>query len=62
MSTQYGTLRHHRTVQVPMWVIVALVVGMLAIAIGHRRASVQSDRHVGRTTIPDTAAAREGGP
>jgi hypothetical protein len=45
-----------------MWVIVALVVGMLAIAIGHRRASVQSDRHVGRTTIPDTAAAREGGP
>jgi hypothetical protein len=65
MSTQYGTLSHHRTVQVPMWLIVALVVGMLAIAVGY---TVEQDQGQGAiatsavTTFPDTqVAAREGG-
>ena len=65
MSTQYGTLSHHRTVQVPMWVIVALVVGMLAIAIGYTVEQYQGQGAVATsavTTIPDTqVAAREGG-
>jgi hypothetical protein len=65
MSTQYGTLSHHRTVQVPMWVIVALVVGMLAIAIGYSVEQYQGQGAIATsavTTIPDTqVAAREGG-
>ncbi len=65
MSTQYGTLSHHRTVQVPMWVIVALVVGMLAIAIGYTVEQYQGQGAIATsavTTIPDTqVAAREGG-
>ena len=65
MSTQYGTLSHHRTVQVPMWLIVALVVGMLAIAIGYTVEQYQGRGAVGTsavTTIPDTqVTAREGG-
>jgi len=65
MSTQYGTLSHHKTVQVPMWLIVALVVGMLAIAIGYTVEQYQGQGAVATsavTTIPDTqVAAREGG-
>ena len=65
MSTQYGTLSHHRTVQVPMWVIVALVVGMLAIAIGYTVEQYQGQGAIATsavTTIPDTQVdAREGG-
>jgi hypothetical protein len=65
MSTQYGTLSHHKTVQVPMWLIVALVVGMLAIAIGYTVEQYQGQGAIATsavTTIPDTqVAAREGG-
>jgi hypothetical protein len=65
MSTQTGTLSHHKTVQVPMWLIVALVVGMLAIAIGYTVEQYQRQEAVATsavTTIPDTqVAAREGG-
>ena len=65
MSTQYGTLSHHKTVQVPMWLIVALVVGMLAIAIGYTVEQYQGQGAVATAavkTIPDTqVAAREGG-
>ncbi|MGZ6544464.1 MAG: hypothetical protein ACXVEI_04045 [Actinomycetota bacterium] len=65
MSTQYGTLSHHKTVQVPMWLIVALVVGMLAIAVGYTVEQYQGQGAVATsavTTIPDTqVAAREGG-
>ena len=50
MSTQYGTLSHRKTVQVPMWLIVALVVGMLAVASGTPSSSTGSwsGRHVRR--------------
>jgi hypothetical protein len=66
MSTQYGTLSHRKTVQVPMWLIVALVVGALAIGVGY---SVEQylgrDGSVATSTVkafPDTqVAAREGG-
>jgi hypothetical protein len=65
MSTQYGTLSHHKTVQVPMWLIVALVVGMLAIAIGYTVEQYQGHGAIvtsAVTTIPDTqVTAREGG-
>jgi hypothetical protein len=65
MSTQYGTLSHHKTVQVPMWLMVALVVGMLAIAIGYAVEQYQGQGSVATsavTTIPDTqVTAREGG-
>ncbi len=65
MSTQYGTLSHHKTVQVPMWLIVALVVGMLAIAIGYTVEQYQGQGAIATsavTTIPDTqVTAREGG-
>jgi hypothetical protein len=65
MSTQYGTLSHHKTVQVPMWLIVALVVGMLAIAIGYTVEQYQGQGSVATsavTTFPDTqVTAREGG-
>ena len=65
MSTQYGTLSHRKTVQVPMWLIVALVVGMLAIAIGYTVEQYQGKEGVATstvTTIPDTqVTAREGG-
>ena len=65
MSTQYGTLSHHKTVQVPMWLIVALVVGMLAIAVGYTVEQYQGQGAVATsavTAIPDThVTAREGG-
>ena len=65
MSTQYGTLSHHKTVQVPMWLIVALVVGMLAIAVGYTVEQYQGRGAVATSTVatfPDTqVAAREGG-
>ena len=65
MSTQYGTLSDHKTVQVPMWLIVALVVGMLAVAIGYTVEQYQGQGAVATsavTTIPDTqVTAREGG-
>ena len=65
MSTQYGTLSHHKTVQVPMWLIVALVVGMLAIAVGYTVEQYQRQGAVVTSTVkefPDTqVTAREGG-
>ena len=65
MSTQYGTLSHHKTVQVPMWLIVALVVGMLAIAIGYTVEQYQGQGAIATSavaTFPDTqVTAREGG-
>jgi hypothetical protein len=65
MSTQYGTLSHHKTVQVPMWLIVALVVGMLAIAVGYTVEQYQGRGAVATSTVatfPDTqVTAREGG-
>ena len=65
MSTQYGTLSHRRTVQVPMWLIVALVVGMVAIGAGYAVEQIQGRGSVATSTVksfPDTqVAAREGG-
>jgi hypothetical protein len=64
MSTQIGTLGHHKTVQVPMWLIVALVVGMLTVALGYAVEQYQGQGAVATSavrTIPDTqVAAREG--
>ena len=42
MSTQYGTLSHRKTVQVPMWLIAALVVGVVAAGIGFTVDQVRS--------------------
>ena len=65
MSTQYGTLIHRRTVQVPMWLIVALVVGVVAIGAGYTVDQIQGRASVATSTVksfPDTqVAAREGG-
>ncbi|MGZ5301131.1 MAG: hypothetical protein ACXWEJ_04800 [Actinomycetota bacterium] len=65
MSTQYGTLSHRKTVQVPMWLIVALVVGALAIGVGYSVEQYQGRGAVATSTVkafPDTqVAAREGG-
>jgi hypothetical protein len=64
MSTQYGTLSHHRTVQVPMWLIVALVVGMLAVGIGYAVDQYQGQTAAATSTVtlPGThVAAGEGG-
>ena len=65
MSTQYGTLSHRKTVQVPMWLIVALVVGALAIGVGYSVEQFQGRTSVATSTVnafPDTqVAAREGG-
>jgi hypothetical protein len=64
MSTQYGTLSHHRTVQVPMWLIVALVVGMLAVGTGYAVDQYQGQTAVATSTVtlPGThVAAGEGG-
>jgi hypothetical protein len=65
MSTQYGTLSHRRTVQVPMWLIVALVVGVVAIGAGYTVEQIQGRGSVATSTVksfPDTqVAAREGG-
>ncbi len=65
MSTQYGTLSHRKTVQVPMWLIVALVVGMVAIGIGYTVEQYQGRGAVATSTVkayPDTqVVAREGG-
>ena len=66
MSTQYGTLSHRKTVQVPMWLIVALVVGALAIGVGYSvEQYYQGQGTVATSTVkafPDTqVAAREGG-
>jgi hypothetical protein len=63
MSTQYGTLTHRKTVQVPMWFIVALVVGMLAIGSGYAVERFTGQEAVVTTAVtsfPDTqVAARE---
>jgi hypothetical protein len=65
MSTQYGTLSHRKAVQVPMWLIVALVVGMVAIGAGYAVEQIQGRGSVATSTVksfPDTqVAAREGG-
>lgn len=65
MSTQYGTLSHRRTVQVPMWLIVALVVAVVAIGAGYTVDQIQGRGSVATSTVkpfPDTqVAAREGG-
>jgi hypothetical protein len=65
MSTQYGTLSHRRTVQVPMWLVVALILGTMAIAIGYTVERYQGQAAVTTSAIrsfPDTqVAAREGG-
>ena len=63
MSTQYGTLTHRKTVQVPMWFIVALVIGMLAIGSGYAVERFTGQGAVATTAVrsfPDTqVAARE---
>ncbi|MEO8424424.1 MAG: hypothetical protein ABI595_11030 [Actinomycetota bacterium] len=65
MSTQYGTLSHRKTVQVPMWLIVALVVGALAIGVGYSIDQYLGQGAVSTSTVqafPDTqVATREGG-
>jgi hypothetical protein len=65
MSTQYGTLSHRRTVQVPMWLIVALVVGVVAIGAAYTVERYQDRGTIAASTVsafPDTqVAAREGG-
>ena len=65
MSTQYGTLSHRRSVEVPMWLIVALIVGTIALGIGYTFERYQGQGAVATTTVtsfPDTqVAAREGG-
>jgi hypothetical protein len=50
MSTQYGTLSHRKTVRVPMWLIVALVVGALAIGVGYSVEQYQGQATVATTT------------
>jgi hypothetical protein len=64
MSTQSGQLSQHRSVQVPMWLIVALVLSMLAIGVGYSIEQYQSRGAVSTITVkafPDTqVAAREG--
>lgn len=65
MSTQYGTLSHRKSVQVPMWLIVAVVVTVMAIGIGYTVERIQRQGSVATSTVqafPDTqVAAREGG-
>lgn len=65
MSTQYGTLSHRKTVQVPMWLIVALVVTVTAVGVGYTVDRMQRQGSVASSTVrafPDTqVAAREGG-
>jgi len=51
MSTQYGTLSHRRTVQVPMWLIVVLVVGVAAIGIGYTVDRYESRGAVSTSTV-----------
>jgi hypothetical protein len=64
MSTQYGTLSHRRTVQVPMWLIVAILVGTVAIGVGYTVERNQGQGAVATSAVepfPDTqVAAREG--
>ena len=50
MSTQYGTLSHRKTVQVPMWLIIALIVGAVAIGVGYTVERSQGSGAVATTT------------
>ena len=61
MSTQYGTLSHRKTVQVPMWLIAVLVVGLVAVGIGYTvdrspSRDAVSTSVVGRVTGTNVAA------
>jgi hypothetical protein len=58
MSTQYGTLSHRKTVQVPLWLIVALVVGMLTIGIGYTVEQYQSQGAVPTSTVKDVTGTQ----
>ena len=51
MSTQYGTLSHRKTLQVPMWLIVALVVGMLAVGVAYTIEQYQGRGAVATSTV-----------
>lgn len=51
MSTQYGTLSHRKTVQVPMWLIAALVVGVVAVGIGYTVERSQSGDAVSTSIV-----------
>ena len=64
MSTQYGTLSYRRTVRVPMWMVVAVIVGTMAIGIAYTVERYEGQGAVATSEIqsfPDTqVAAREG--
>jgi hypothetical protein len=64
MSTQYGTLSYRRTVRVPMWLVVALIVGTMAIGIAYTVERYEGQGAVATSEIqsfPDTqVAVREG--
>jgi hypothetical protein len=58
MSTQYGGMSYRQTVQVPMWMIVALVVGAVAIGVGY---TVERQQGQGAVATTTTATVFPGG-